>query len=168
MELYAPVIERFLLELPRWEGPVRHLYLDSEGNMTIGYGLLLRSPADAMGLGLVFPRDPTRRVVLTDIQHDWNAITSGGARGAAAAASVTLLRLTPAGLISSARNKILAVVRALRNRGFRDIGVWPADAQLGVLIMAWGLGVDRLSREYTDFKDACAAQDWERAAREAH
>lgn len=51
--MLARVLSAIRVQLTKWEGWTDWIYLDTEGNCTIGVGLLLRTPPDAAWLDLL-------------------------------------------------------------------------------------------------------------------
>jgi len=167
--MYPEVIAEFKREIPHPEGFVRYMYLDHVGKVTIGIGNLLDEDSAAdlpfvhkvsgIGAGAAAVREEFRMV-----SRHRELIGAS----ATAFAGLTTLRLTDAAVGRLLDRKIPQYEASLRQSPyFNQVDSWPADAQLGVLIMVYGLGIGKLTG-FHDFRAACQAQDWRRAAEESH
>ena len=52
-----------------------------------------------------------------------------------------------------------------RHPAFQHFDKWPADAQLGLLSMAWALGAPKIGNGWPNFKAACGKQDFDAAVK---
>ncbi|MEE1736135.1 hypothetical protein PUR49_06345 [Streptomyces sp. BE147] len=128
--------------------------------MTIGIGNKIDPVADALALAslgapLLRDSDNTRASDF-EITAEWAVVKAGG--------TVTTLHLSDAGidtLVTKRLDQNEAVIRTL----FAGFDTWPADAQLGVLSMAWGLGPNGLGpSQFPKFHLAVGARKWFAAA----
>lgn len=128
------------------EGEVPYFYQDVKGLVSIGVGLLCDPIALAMGLPMVHPDG--RMAQRDEIAAEWLRIKNlpPNAKGQTAAQlghlyarPHTRLRLTQEGLEQSLQGKLNQADVYLTKR-FPEYPEWPADAQLGVLSMAWACG----------------------------
>jgi hypothetical protein len=149
-----------------FEGYVSWMYLDTEGYVTTGMG----NKIDPIGLALALPWDRTRMGVpanLVAIRAEWTkikAMISLAERGANAAEEYTTLRLSPAAIASLIDAKLIEYANTLKTyKSFAAFEAWPADAQLGLLSMAWAMGPN-FEPKFPKFSAACAIQDWTTAA----
>ena len=157
--------EGLLGDLLRWEGHIRHMYLDKKGLVTVGIGNLLRSPDAARKLPFI---DVTTGRPATPDQ-----ITAAFEQVAARKVGLSADRYAPATTLRlpAATVRQLAVDRvaqeflpALR-RQFRGFDGYPEGAQKALVDLIYSLG----ARGLADFKKlhaACEAGDWTRAAGE--
>jgi GH24 family phage-related lysozyme (muramidase) len=142
------------------EGAVPFLYLDVKGLVTTAIGNLVDPLPAALGLPLVRPDGS--KATQSEIAAEWANVkgrTDLKLRGGMAFKSVTRLRLTEEGVQQVVARKLTQMDAYLARR-FRctehddcraqvELGSectafgyasWPADAQLGVLSMAWACG----------------------------
>ncbi|MHA7662733.1 lysozyme family protein [Mycolicibacterium sp. HS_4_1] len=148
-----------------FEGSVPYMYLDILGKVTVGIGNLIDSVAAASALPFVHNSDNSA-ASQSEIQAEWNKVhtTAGLAQKGykSAAPPFTTLHLTDDAIAQLVAN-VLNANQAILKRTFPDFENWPADAQLGVLSMAWGLGAG-FPATWPKFKASCLAQDWASAA----
>jgi GH24 family phage-related lysozyme (muramidase) len=152
-------VRRYWLEFNTpLEGHVYHMYLDSEGRVSAGVGNLIdatkapKSPPSpverASSLGLANQFQWTR----TDgnaagpqlVANDWDAVKLRldlARSGHRAFEALTQLRLTDDEIERMMFVKVDQMEATLKSRNeFADFDAWPADAQLGLLSMSWGMG----------------------------
>lgn len=157
----------------RFEGRVDYFYLDILGLVTVGVGNLVDPIGEALrlaGAPWFFPDQPNRVVTPDDLGTDWHAVKARqdlARAGHRAFATIARLRLASAGIDELVARKARAVEETLKHGtpAFGTFDSWPADAQLGLLSMAWamGPGFARESR-WPAFRAACTARDWRDAA----
>lgn len=122
-----------------FEGSVNHMYLDILGLVTVARGNLI-DPI-TMALGLPFERNG-ERVSRDEIAAEWRTVKSRqdlAKVGARSFKSITSLRLSTKGIDDLVISKLLETEAYLKKR-FPEFESWPADAQLGLLSMAWAMG----------------------------
>lgn len=122
------------------EGAIPHFYRDVRGLVTVAIGVLV----DPIELALTLPmRWPDGRLATrAEIAADWWKVRGDRSlswKGAAAASKVALLRLAPEDVEAVTLEKLDTIAKRLAVR-FPGFETWPADAQLGVLSMAWACG----------------------------
>jgi hypothetical protein len=136
------------------EGRVRFMYLDIKSLVSTGIGNLLDADsAEHFGTNPVplpdtftLPwRDKNTGVPATraEILAEWNTVKFSGTATATLAVkeSITRLRIDDAAVDQLVMGKLASFETTLNARPpFADLQFWPADAQLGLFSMAWGLG----------------------------
>lgn len=149
----------------RFEGRIYWMYLDIKGLVTTGVGNLI----DPSGLAMALPwtKPDGTYASTTEILTEWQAIKATtwlAEAGAQAAGRVAVLRLSDAA-IDGLMARVLASNEATlkQHPAFAGFDAWPADAQLGLLSMAWAMGPD-FGPGWPLFSAACAAGDWTAAA----
>lgn len=154
-----------------FEAIVSWMYLDTHQPplVTTGEGNLI----DPISLALALPwmiGDAGRYATQDEISEEWHAVkanTELSHEGAAAAERVTKLRLSAAAIDTLIYQRLDADEATLkRYPSFAAFDAWPADAQLGLLSMAWAMGPS-FGPHWPVFSVACAKQDWIDAARDA-
>jgi hypothetical protein len=160
------------------EGNVAHMYLDTKGLVTIGIGNLIDPISLALTLPFQFKVNNRAGVAggkpatVKEIEAEWLSLKNSPNRllltrsGASASARVTDLELSPA---SRQRlfDRVTNAHEAQLTTYFASFPNWPGDAQLGVMAMAWGLGV-YFPPKFPKFTAACQVQDFDAAARECN
>lgn len=123
------------------EGSVPFMYLDQLGLVTTAIGVLV----DPIGLvyGLPF-KDPDTglQASANDIALDWSRVKLRQdlkMRGGMAYKNIARLRLDKRGIEQVTFRKLDTMLRSLRSR-FPEWDTWPADAQLGIVSLAWACG----------------------------
>lgn len=155
-----------------FEGVVSFMYVDIKGLVTVGVGNLI----DPVGLALDLPfefRDkpgiatPGKAASKAEIRAEWSKIKADQSlaqRGHRAAGKVATLELDDDGVAALIAQRLQANETTLkRTAAFKDFDAWPADAQLGVLSMAWAMGPGFGAR-FPKFSAACKRQDFAAAA----
>jgi GH24 family phage-related lysozyme (muramidase) len=160
--------------IKKHEGEVAFMYLDTKGLVTVGIGNLIDPMSLAVGLPFQFKADNRAQVAAgkaasrAEIEAEWKALKNhpkkeqfitGGHR---LCASETDLELSGAGRQQLFRSKSTANEQQLKGF-FPDFDLWPADAQLGLMAMGWGLGAG-FPAKWPKFSAACKKRDFDAAA----
>lgn len=148
-----------------FEGKCSWLYLDVKGLVTTAIGNLVDPSAAAVGLPFRHPDgSPATR---EEILREWVYVKSRidlALAGGGAFARITTLRLDDAGISQVVLGKLAQTEASLKGR-FPDWEDWPADAQLGLLSMAWAAGA---GIHFPKFQAAALKQDWTTCTTECH
>lgn len=171
--MYDSVKAYFIKFTTQFEGRVNYMYLDIKGLVTIGIGNLI-DPIDlALPLPFVFKNNPSMSASQDDITQEWNLIKSHpelAQEGAQAADPLTKLMLTDDNIDKLVIDKLLQNETKLINgtSEFASFQSWPADAQLGLLSMAWAMGpAFAQGGKWPSFRQAIANGDWATAANQS-
>lgn len=152
------------------EGSIRWMYLDILGKVTTGVGFLIDSAKDAQAL-LFTQGDDGDRASAADIAAEWQKVKAdqaGAKAGHRYFKDRTRLRLSEEDIDELFSTKVDTFEAALKkNAAFAAFDEWPADAQLGLLGMAWALGTG-FAAKFPAFAAACARRDFDKAAAESH
>ena len=152
----------------QFEGRVRYMYADAIGKVTIGVGNLIDPVELALPLPFVF-KSGGQSADEDAIRTDFTTIKSDPSlaqRGHLACENITRLMLTDSDIDDLVRSKAAQFEDHLRGRDpFSGYDDWSADAQLGLLSMAWALGP---AFTFPHFQSACAAGQWVAAADQSH
>jgi len=166
--MHDGVLSDFVTFTTPLEGKVPWMYVDVRQLVTTGIGNLI----DPISLALPLPwvhKDIGEPAAEAAIRTDWDRVKgdlSLAKKGHRACEAITELRLTEEGIASLVRTKLTANEAQL-TRVFSDWELWPADAQLGVLSMAWALGAG-FPASWPNFTQAARARDWTAAAANCH
>jgi hypothetical protein len=183
--MYDSVRAGFLDFITPFEGRVKYMYLDSLGLVTVGVGNLIDSadpqastPEQALALPFVrhvngdpdIDGDPA---TAEEITGDWWRLKTRpelAKTGHLGAKPLTTVHLTGADIDTLVARRLQSYEDELRKTPeFADLDDWPADAQLGLLSMAWAMGGGFASGgRWPDFRGAVAARDWTAAAGDSH
>jgi hypothetical protein len=168
--LYQSVQEAFIPFSTRFEGRVTHMYLDVKGLVTVGIGNLI-DPVDlALALPFVHKQDESP-ATQDEIRAEWESLKADkdelAKAGWTACTPRTQLKLTDQDLDALVLSKAAQFEATLRSTTpeFASFDSWPADAQLGVLSMAWAMG-PAFGNGWPNFRAAVATGDaaWPRPA----
>jgi GH24 family phage-related lysozyme (muramidase) len=164
--MYDSVRNAFIGFTTNYEGRINWMYLDIKGLVTIGIGNLIDPVELAVGLPMV-QKSGGAAASEDDIRSEWATVkghTELAQQGWRAAGAVTNLTISDADIDTLVLAKLEANATALKNTSeFSGFESWPADAQLGILSMAWGLGPG-FGPSWPHFRAACGAGDWNTAA----
>jgi hypothetical protein len=115
-----------------FEGPTYWMYLDRKNLVTTGYGNLIDSTTDALGLPWELLHNPGTAATPDQIVAEWNMVkerTDMSPKGGGTFAAITTLRLTQAAVQALVERR-LATNDGIMAKTFPDYPTWPADAQL--------------------------------------
>jgi GH24 family phage-related lysozyme (muramidase) len=171
--MYPSVAAKWLSFNKPLEGMVRFMYQDVKGLITIGMGNLI-DPID-VALDLPFKRrakpgvaNPSASASRAEIEAEWRLIknTPGLAKkGHKACDPLCALELADDAIDRLIRSKLADNEAFLRRQQpFAKFDSWPADAQMGLLSMAWAMGPG-FAKGWPKFSQGCAALDFEEAAK---
>lgn len=158
----------------RFEGRVPYMYLDVKGLVTVGVGNLVDPVTEAQALpfrfknkpGIAAPGSPASP---DQIAAEWQTLksnTSLTTRGFKACEPVTQLELSDDAIDSLILDRLTKNESFLkRQQWFQGFDTWPADAQLGLLSMAWAMGPGGPGG-FPNFRAACQQLDFNAAAAE--
>jgi GH24 family phage-related lysozyme (muramidase) len=145
------LMQRIRGELDRWEQPIRWMYLDSEGLVTVGCGTMLPNAAAAKRVSFVHG---TSLQVATpaEVEAAWNSLHSGAAAQKAAASSKkfnakhyadkTDLRITDASTQALRDDHIKADYVELK-KIYLQFDSFPDDAKVALFDMIYNVGPGR-------------------------
>jgi GH24 family phage-related lysozyme (muramidase) len=152
-----------------FEADIKFMYLDIKGLVTVGVGNLIDPIYAALALPFRYKNKPGlnggQRASQADIEAEWRLLKGKpelAARGHRACEPLTKLELD-----EPAMNTLIAQ-RLQQNESFlkmvfSDFDQWPADAQMGLLSMAWAMGPG-FTTHWPSFTAACKKTDFAAAA----
>ncbi|HUQ90277.1 MAG TPA: hypothetical protein VM120_01270 [Bryobacteraceae bacterium] len=172
--MQATVRSRFRGFNEPFEGVVPFMYQDILGFITVGVGNLIDPLSEAERLPFRFKSkpgidNPGQLASRPEIIAEWNRIKGDASlakKGHKACEPITDLELDDAAindLISERLDDNEAILK--KQAAFQDFDSWPADAQLGLLSMAWAMGANAL-HAFRRFSAGCRRLDFKVAARE--
>lgn len=141
------------------EGSVNHLYLDIKGLCTTAIGVLV-DPVE-LALQLPWKRHDGSLATHDEIRADWHRLKSRQElrkKHYKYAATVTSIRLDDSDVRAVVLRK-LDTFEAHLKRTFTAWDTFPADAQLGVLSIAWAVG-PAFTKTFTNFTKYALAGNW--------
>ena len=156
------VYDVFPVFTARFEGRTPYLYLDINGNVTVGLGCLVQSLAQCQ----TFPWGNAlgEPATAAEVESAWDAVraaTDLEPRGGGSFSALTMIRLTEEAIDDLARKR--AAINEIEMMIRFPLADLQADAQLGLQSMAWAMGADGF-RNFPRFSAAILARDWATAA----
>lgn len=140
--MYPSVLAAYRAFSTTFEGMVSWMYTDVKNLVTTGMGNLIDPISSATSL--TWQHGANGPVASADeVAQAWQAVKSSGLAGIGGGSSrfqeLSDLRLSDASIDSLIASKLASNESILRTR-FPGYDAWPADAQLGLLSMAWAMG----------------------------
>jgi len=152
-----------------FEGVVYWMYLDVRGLVTIGVGNLIDPVEVALALpfhSLAAPGTVAAEALISEEWHRIKGDPTFAAKGYKACESIAQLRLDDTAVNSLVASRLAGNEALLKKKfAFAQFDTWPADAQLGLLSMAWALGSGG-PLSFPHFSAACQKLDFATAAEE--
>jgi hypothetical protein len=158
----------------KFEGCVPYMYLDIKGLVTVAVGNLVDPVELAQALPFRFKdkpgvASPGSPATPDQIAAEWQILKNDpslATRGFKACGPITQLELGDDSIDSLIGDRLTGNESVLkRQQWFQDFDTWPADAQLGLLSMAWAMGPAGPGG-FPHFRAACESLDFNAAAAE--
>ncbi len=150
----------------RFEGSVPHMYLDTNGYVTVGVGGLVPTEAAARRL---FMRDRASHAAATPDEQaeEWNMV-GGMKRGLKASAYLRVcnLEMAPAEIKRLFNARVMEFQQQLR-AVYLNYDSCPAPCRLALLDMAFNLGCGALNRKWPSLRSAVLTMNWLEAAKQS-
>jgi hypothetical protein len=172
--MFPSVQSSFRVFNTKFEGCVTYMYLDIKGLVTVAVGNLVDPVELAQALpfrfknrpGIVAPGSPATP---DQIAAEWNTLKNDpslATKGYKACGPITQLELNDDSIDSLISDRLTRNESFLkRQQWFQKFDTWPADAQLGLLSMAWAMGPAGPG-QFPHFRTACQNLDFNAAAAE--
>ena len=170
--MYPAVQSGFLAFSAKFEGRVSYMYLDVLGLVTVGVGNLVDPVLTAQGLPFRFKNRPGiaapgSAATPDQIAAEWQTLKNDASlktRGYKACEPITQLELSDDAIDALISDRLAKNESFLkRQQWFQNFDTWPADAQLGLLSMAWAMGPAGPGG-FPNFRAACQQLDFSTAA----
>jgi GH24 family phage-related lysozyme (muramidase) len=164
--MYKSVIQVFPKFSSQLEGNVPYMYQDIKGLVTVGIGFLIEPVILALKLPFYF-RDHDGKASEREILLDWRNIKLNRTlklRGYKEAGKYAKLYLKEVDINDVLKQKMLANEEILKEY-FPHWDIFPADAQLGLMSMAWAMG-PHFAVKFPKFRDHVNFEYWSEAAKE--
>ena len=155
-----------------FEGAIPYMYLDIKGLVTVGVGNLVDPVSEAKSLPFQWKNNPSlakhgQMAAPDEIDEEWQRLkkdTSLAKKGHLACEKITNLELTNAAVDDLIATRLTQNETFLKKQlAFKDFDAWPADAQMGLLSMAWAMGPGGPVK-FMMFCAACKDQTFDGAA----
>lgn len=159
--------ERRLALIKDGEGNISHMYLDTRGLVTVGVGQMIPTADEATRLSFV-KRDTSERATADEIREGYDAVKAQPkGKVAHSYQRFSKLDMPQADIDVLLARRLDEFEQGLR----REIPTYddaPEDAKLGLIDMAYNLGIGGLVNKFPSFTGAARAADWAGCARECH
>jgi hypothetical protein len=172
--MYSIVQSSFPAFSARFEGRVPYMYLDIKGLVTVGVGNLIDPVEAAQALPFCFKNKPGittpgSPATPDQIAGEWQRLKNNpslATKGYTACEPITQLELSDDAIDSLISGRLTQNEGFLKSKQwFQNFDSWPADAQLGLLSMAWAMGPAGPGG-FPNFRVACQNMDFSTAAAE--
>ena len=151
--------DQVIARLRQFEGCVPYMYRCTGGDVTVGLGHAIPSPADAAQLSWAESADST--------QSDWAAVAAAPkGQVASSYASLTTCRMSDDAINQLATADVQSFTESLQAK-LPNWNTYPEPAQEALFDMAYNLGVGGLLK-FHNMLAAVDAGDWETAAQQCH
>lgn len=165
--MFQSVHDAFIRFTAQLEGATTWMYQDINGQVTTGYGNLIDTVEDAQVLK--WYHKSGLEASPWEVSAQWHNVKAIKGKTNAPVnfwRDHSNINLAVDELNAFAYTVLLRFEQALKVLPeFRLYETWPADAQLGVLSMAWAMGPDKF-KQFVKFRLALDSMDWVRAAAE--
>ncbi len=154
------------------EGRINHLYLDTQGLITVGVGTMLPNVAAAQALSFVV-RATQATATAKEIETDYKAVLAKTAGQLAASyRASTLLDMTETQIDTLLDAEITTRLAHLRAQ-FKAFDTYPLGARRALIDMEFNLGMGSAEKNtgllaFKTMKAAIEASDWKKAAASCH
>src|ERR1700693_2185560 len=172
--MYSVIQSSFPTFSAKFEGRVPFMYVDVEQLVTVEVGNLIDPLSAAQALPFRFKNKPGiaapgAPATPDQIAAEWQTIKNNhslATKGYTACEPITQLELSDDAIDSLILSRLTQNESYLkRQQWFQNFDTWPADAQLGLLSMAWAMGPGGPGG-FPSFRAACQKLDFNTAAAE--
>jgi GH24 family phage-related lysozyme (muramidase) len=167
--MFPSVQSTFLAFSTKFEGCIPYMYLDILGLVTVAVGNLVDPVELAEALPFRFKANPGTPATPAQIAAEWQTLKGNpdlARQGHLACAPLTQLELGDDSIDALILKQLSGNEGFLkRQTPFLNFDTWPADAQLGLLSMAWAMGPAGPGG-FPHFSAACKNSDFNGAAAE--
>ncbi|HJQ78650.1 MAG TPA: hypothetical protein VJ828_01780 [Lacipirellulaceae bacterium] len=152
-------------DITKWEGSIPHMYVDTNGYVTVGIGFMIPSASAAKGYGFV-KRADGKKASDKEKEEEWKKVkklTKG--KKASAYEKDTTLELPDSEIKKLLTEKIKEFETGIK-RIYSDYDKYPDELKLALLDIAYNTGVDGL-KAFAKMKKAIDEKRWADAATES-
>jgi len=152
-----------LSKMEQYEGKISHMYLDSNGWVTVGIGHLLKDLASAQELN--FRTSNNVLASQEEIKADYEAVKKQPKnRVASFYKKHVTLTLSDEDIDALTNQHIENFEKELKII-FSDFTTYPNDVKLALFDIIFNVGMTNLNKKWPNFKKAIKAKDWSSAAK---
>lgn len=156
-------LDEAVSQIENFEGRIPWMYLDSEGNVTAGVGILI--PNQFAAVSMHFQVDSVAATV-EEIGDDYERVKVMPIGFAAAHYRCPTSPLLPDSEMDALLRTFVVHVNQSLPAVYPKYSSWPVAAKLGILDMAYNLGIPKLRNKYPAFNRGANADppNWHTAA----
>ena len=152
-------------KLEQYEGKINHLYLDSNGYVTIGIGHLLKNLSSAQKLN--FKKSNLLPASKDEIAIDYNAVKKQPKNRLASFYKKHTKLLLQDVVINALTDKHIETFENELKRIFPNFPSYPSEVRLALFDIIFNVGMTNLNNKWPSLKKAVLANDWTTAANES-
>jgi len=150
-------------KLDAYEGTIPHMYLDSNGYVTVGIGHLISSVSNAQLLPFVDTKT-SKKATTVEIKTDYDNVKKQTKdRVASYYKKYTALKLTQAEIDKLTNKHIETFYKELK-RIYSSFDTYPSEVRLALFDLIFNLGMTKLKNNWTIFNGHIKSLDWQKAA----
>jgi GH24 family phage-related lysozyme (muramidase) len=163
----ALTFDEIKLFIAPFEGNIPHMYLDTEGFVTVGIGNML--PSSDAASALAFTNRATQNpATKEEIKTDFDSVSAQEkAKAAKYYRQFTKLDFPDIEVNRLFQIRVAEFQKQLR-QAYSDHDTYPDPAQLALLDMAFNLGTGALKKKWPKLNQAIDKQDWVDAAEQCN
>lgn len=155
-------------KLALYEGTIEHMYLDTEGFVTVGVGHLLKDVSAGQKLEFIRYKD-NKKATKDEIKTDFDAIKKQ-LKGLYAFtykkhAKLKLKTVTIDGLTDKHIESFEKELKTLY--GSAEFNAFPSEVRLALFDLIFNLGMTKLKAQFVVFNKKIKAKDWKEAANQS-
>lgn len=150
------------IRLEKYEGKVSHMYLDSNGYVTVGVGHLLSSVAEAQKLA--FKTGKSMPASATDIKSDYESVKKQASNRLSSFYKNHTKLFLPDTEIDKLTNQHIDSFEKELKLIYSGFDTLPAEVKLALLDLIFNVGMTKLKNNWPTFNAAIKAKDWQKAA----
>jgi GH24 family phage-related lysozyme (muramidase) len=150
------------IKLEKYEGKVSHMYLDSNGYVTVGIGHLLNNVAEAQKLA--FRTEKSMPSSAEEIKSDYESVKKQPSNRLASFYKEHTKLVLPDTEIDKLTNQHIDSFEKELKLIYSGFDTFPSDVKMALLDLIFNVGMTRLKNNWPTFNAAIKANDWQKAA----
>jgi GH24 family phage-related lysozyme (muramidase) len=148
--------------LEKYEGKVSHMYLDSNGYVTVGVGHLVNSVAEAQKLA--FQTEKSMPASAAEIKSDYESVKKQSSNRLASFYKEYTKLVLPDAEIDKLTNQHIDSFEKELKLIYSGYDSLPSEVKMALLDLIFNVGMTRLKNNWPTFNAAINAKDWQKAA----
>ena len=160
---------KFRAHVDFFEGVEQYMYLDHEGNVTVGIGHLIKDVAKAEELPF-YRRNSPKNPHPVHVANAFNLVLNSGRQGEEASKfkDLTHLDLDLTFIEQLFEDDVREFIHQIKHKDeFTQFDTFPALVQIGIVDLVYNMGMTRFYSKFTDFSAAAKVRNWVKVANES-